>query len=285
MSVSLGLEGTRASTIISEKDFQTIKSASDRDHIGNAASRLWDRIADWFSGTDRTEAKKLAFDLYSPSVTDQNKVKAFDQLREMAGAKFKDEFQTKRFDNVDCYKLFDFRLHLVNEHIDYKSAEIQLKHCVESSLHTPPALLGSQFKADFFRRQEDGFTINSKSVSDLAEFDQFSDHEKRAIYTICHQGLYREIAKGIPCPCLHQSMSFDVTKEPDGALAIKFHQEKDIAMDFEEHYFEDLADKIFENPSLPKSVKVAAEIRVSFDRFNVDLDIRSADYIVNYGLV
>ncbi len=284
MSVGLGLEGAWANTFVSEKDIQTVKSASDRDHIGSAASRLWDKIADWFSGTDRVGAKKLVFDLYSPSVSDHDKIESFQLLREKVGAKFKDEFQIARFENVDTFKLLDFRLEMVNERIDYQRAEVNLHHYVQTSLHRSTEEKMGQFAVDFHRKQEGGFTINSKPVTDLAAFDQFTDHEKTAIFTICHQGLYQEFATDLPCPSLNQKMSFDVSKEDNGALVIKFYHEKDIAMDFKEHNYEDLAQHIANNPQTPKSTRVTAEIQVSFDRDHIDLSVRDADYIVKFGL-
>lgn len=285
MSVGLGLEGAWANTTISEKDIQTIKSASDRDHIGNVAGRLWDKIADWFSGTDRAGAKKLVFDLYSPSVTDRDKIESFQLLREKVGAKYKDEFHITRFGNVDTFKLLDFKLDVINERIDYQRAEVNLHHYVERTLHKPIDEKIHQFAKDFHRKQEDGFTINSEPVAGMEAFEQFTDHEKTAIFAICHQGLYQEIASGIPCPSTNQKMSFDVTKADSGALVIKFHHEKDIAMDFDEHCFQDLEQQVSSNVEIPKSTRTSAEIQVSFDRDHIDLSVRDAEHMVNYDLL
>lgn len=78
---------------ISASDLARVQSASDRDHIGSAARRVWDKVADFFCSTDRAEAKKCLYDLYAPTTPDARKIELFTQLREMAGAGVQDRFQ------------------------------------------------------------------------------------------------------------------------------------------------------------------------------------------------
>lgn len=77
---------------ISRADIDSVKHAADRDNIGSRFDRLWDKVADWFCGTNREEAKKCLHDLFSPDLPVSEKVKSFETLKELAGGGYHDRF-------------------------------------------------------------------------------------------------------------------------------------------------------------------------------------------------
>lgn len=100
MTGMIGPSGSRFDYSIDSAAIKEIKSASDKEKIGSVASRIWDKIADWFCGTDRTEAKKCLFDLYSEKTSILEKVQSFNRLRDLAGSGYQDRFSTE-FKRVD----------------------------------------------------------------------------------------------------------------------------------------------------------------------------------------
>ncbi|MGL9735826.1 MAG: hypothetical protein ACR5LF_10065 [Symbiopectobacterium sp.] len=75
-------------------EIKEIKNAKNQSEI----KRLWDRIADWFCGTDKENAKKALFELINYlnlSINNDNaniRIDAFNQLKAMASPAFKDAF-------------------------------------------------------------------------------------------------------------------------------------------------------------------------------------------------
>lgn len=78
---------------LATQDVQNVRQATDRNHIGSIFSRAWDKVADWFCNTNRTEAKKCLFDLYSETTPHHQKVESFLALKGMAGAEYQSRFQ------------------------------------------------------------------------------------------------------------------------------------------------------------------------------------------------
>jgi len=97
--------GRFGSVGLTAQDVQGIRQATDRDHIGSIFSRVWDKVADWFCSTNRTEAKKCMFDLHSQTTTHQQKVDSFLSLKDMAGANYQNRFQIEENDEGVRYNL------------------------------------------------------------------------------------------------------------------------------------------------------------------------------------
>ncbi|QUS55898.1 hypothetical protein [Pseudovibrio brasiliensis] len=277
MSSSVGLDTTRIHPQISAGDLQSIKGASDREHIGNPATRLWDKIVDWFCSTDRVNAKKLAFDLYSPSVTDQNKIKAFEQLREMAGANFQENFKVYDGPRFQSYSVLDFKLEFDVRSPDSDSVEGNLKNDIMMEGIKIPEQQGLQFQKDYDRRQERTFTLNSEPIEDLSVLDQFSSQERAAIYAICHQGLFPLLSGPVMCMSNHQEMRFDISKPGPDDLRIEAYMEKDISADFDGPFFDELQQQVTEYEGVKKSLKIEAVINVW--RGGQEVDLVSAEVL------
>ncbi len=271
MSSPVGMNTTQINPHITAQDVETIKAASDRDHIGNLATRLWDKIADWFYGTDRVEAKKLVFDLYSSGVTDQNKIKAFEQLREMAGANYKDNFRVYDGPRFRSYSVLDFKLEfdVISPDADYVEADLQHDILIEEI--KIPAQQGLQFQKDFERKQELTYTFNSKPIEDMSFFDQFSEQERASIFAICHQGLFPLLSGPIMCLSNEHEMRFDISKPGPDDLRISAVFEKDISTDFGGPFFEGQQKQVLENDGVKKSLRIEAVIDVWRGGREVDL--------------
>ncbi len=105
-SMTIDISGGRFGSVsLGMQDVQNIRQAADRDHIGSVFSRAWDKIADWFSSTDRTEAKKCLFDLCSESTTHGQKIESFMALKDMAGAHYQSRFQVEENEEGVRYTL------------------------------------------------------------------------------------------------------------------------------------------------------------------------------------
>lgn len=87
MTTALNISGSWFSRTISFNEIEGIKNAKDPNEIKS----LWGKIADWFCGTDKENAKLALFELINND--DANiKIKAFNQLKSMASPAFKDAF-------------------------------------------------------------------------------------------------------------------------------------------------------------------------------------------------
>lgn len=83
--------------VIDNNTFNTIKNAKSRDSIGTMLSRSIDIILDWVCNTDRTEAKKLLFDIISENsdINAKDKYKSFLKLQKMVLDAYKDSFKVE----------------------------------------------------------------------------------------------------------------------------------------------------------------------------------------------
>ncbi|KZK95382.1 hypothetical protein PsAD46_00386 [Pseudovibrio sp. Ad46] len=277
MSSSVALSTPQINPHISAGDLENIKGASDRDHVGNPATRLWDKIVDWFCGTDRVTAKKLTFDLYSPSVTDQNKVKAFEQLRELAGANYQDNFKVYDSSHYRSYSVLDFKLEFDVRSPDEDRVEANLKNDIMLEGIKIPEQQGIQFQKDFDRRQERTFTFDSKPIEDMSFFDQFSSQERAAIFAVCHQGLFPLLSDAVMCMSNNQDMRFDISKPGPDDLRIEAYMEKDISMDFDGPFFEEQQQQVADYDGVKKSLKIEAAINVW--RGGQEVDLISAEVL------
>ncbi len=87
MTTALNISGSWFSRTISIHEIEEIKNAKDPNEIKS----LWDKIADWFCGTNKENAKLALFELINNEDADI-KIKAFNQLKSMASPAFKDAF-------------------------------------------------------------------------------------------------------------------------------------------------------------------------------------------------
>lgn len=90
---------------LATQDVQNVRQATDRNHIGSIFSRAWDKVADWFCNTNRTEAKKCLFDLYSETTPHHQKIESFHALKGMAGAEYQNRFQIEENETGVRYTL------------------------------------------------------------------------------------------------------------------------------------------------------------------------------------
>src|SRR5690554_590329 len=96
MSKEIGLR-TRFGGNLYIKD-SDVRSAVFRDKDKSKTSSLndiWDKIKDWFFGTNLVEAKELLAQLYAPEASDVDRVKSYMALRELVGEGFRDRFSVK----------------------------------------------------------------------------------------------------------------------------------------------------------------------------------------------
>lgn len=285
MSSSIGLSGALFDTSLTAGNINTIKVASDRDHIGNPATRLWDKVVDWFCGTDREAAKKLVFDLYDPRVTDEKKYDAFQNLRALAGANFTDNFSIIRSDKDVTYKVGDdytLKLDLQEPHTDpvaRQRIELDLALCILEQ--ATAGKYDQQLKADFDRSLEptnDGpnevsksYKINGQPVSDIREFRRFTPEHLNAITAICIQGLDQELAGPIACAANDAELQYDVKTIADGSLQIDYRFSKDVATTADESSRESLNEQINSYEGAKKSLQIQAQIIVSPNGSDVKL--------------
>jgi hypothetical protein len=87
MPTTIELNGSWFNRSISTSEIQDIQSAKSVDDV----SSTWDKIADWFCGTNKEEAKKLLFDVYNQSGTDE-RISSFSHLRDLASPAYKRNF-------------------------------------------------------------------------------------------------------------------------------------------------------------------------------------------------
>lgn len=87
MTTAITVSGTRFSRTLNTSEIENIKNAKDPLEIKS----IWSKIADWFCGTHKENAKKALFELINND--DANiKIHAFNQLKSMASPAFKDIF-------------------------------------------------------------------------------------------------------------------------------------------------------------------------------------------------
>lgn len=87
MTTAFNVSGSLFSRSITFNEIEEIKNNKKPSKI----KTLWDKIADWFCGTDKENAKKALFKLMNSN--DVNiKIEAFNQLKSMVSPAFKDFF-------------------------------------------------------------------------------------------------------------------------------------------------------------------------------------------------
>ncbi|MGL5126940.1 MAG: hypothetical protein ACRC7D_01885 [Aeromonas popoffii] len=87
MPAAIGLDGTRFNRTINQDEISSIASATSVDNV----SSIWGRIADWFCGTKKEEAKKELFGLLHND-SGLQRVEHFTKLRDISSPAYKDNF-------------------------------------------------------------------------------------------------------------------------------------------------------------------------------------------------
>lgn len=90
--MTIQISGVRFNLTMSDDHILSVQNAVDREHIGTLVDRIWTKISDWFCGTNRTEAKKLLFDLFSPMTDDDTKFESFHRLKGLVSPVYQDKF-------------------------------------------------------------------------------------------------------------------------------------------------------------------------------------------------
>ncbi len=294
---------------ISASDIATVKNATDRDSIGSLGSRIWDKISDFFCGTQREEAKKHLFDLFSPDIADKQKIKAFSALKDLAGDGYKDRFQHSVEGNRETYALM-----LDGDAVQVLRREIigTDKKTVSEVLNSDrTAELGKQLELDIVRGQ---YTVGGQALPDntalnlhartqfrLDMFDKALDglqcnaQEKKSIYALSTQGtvslimqnaekkISAEFPTGVPpqCPVHGDKVSaYSITRE-DGVMRVKVQFESDMAALDDEEYLEEALNMIQEGNHIYKSLQISLDVAIDA---NGNAEIMQLDYLANKGL-
>lgn len=87
MTTVFSISGSLFSRTITLDEIEGVKNAKNQNEIKS----LWGKIADWFCGTDKENAKKALFELLNNDDIDI-KIDAFYQLKAMASPAFKEAF-------------------------------------------------------------------------------------------------------------------------------------------------------------------------------------------------
>ncbi|MEG1768520.1 MAG: hypothetical protein RR311_08645, partial [Comamonas sp.] len=272
-------------------------------------SRIWDKISDFFCGTQREEAKKHLFDLFSPDIADKQKIKAFSALKDLAGDGYKDRFQHSVEGNRETYALM-----LDGDAVEVLRREIigTDKKTVSEVLNSDrTAELGKQLELDIVRGQ---YTVGGQALPDnialdlheriqfrLELFDKALDglqcnaQEKKSIYALSTQGtvslimqnaekkISAEFPTGVPpqCPVHGDKVSaYSITRE-DGVMRVKVQFESDMAALDDEEYLEEALNMIQEGNHIYKSLQISLDVAIDA---NGNAEIMQLDYLANKGL-
>lgn len=298
---------------ISASDVVALKKVSDRDHIGGFASRLWDKISDFFCGTNRQETKKCLLDLFLPGTIDAHKIQSFFALKDFAGDGYKDHFRHCIEGNKETYTLMLDR-HGDEQAVPVLSREIigtdrkQVSDIVNSDR---TAELADQLALDITRGQyavagqplpdNDALDAHTRTQLRLQLFDKALDalecnaHEKKAVYALCTQGTVSlimqtaekkasaEFPNGVPpqCPVFGDKVSaYSVTRE-DGVVRVRVNFESDMATIVNDEYRKDSFDQIQEGNHIYKSLQISLDVAIDGNGHG---DILQLDYFANKGL-
>lgn len=99
--MSLEIAVSRFNLTIHDEEIQAIKNSIDSHPISKMLDRVLTKIADWFCGTHRAEAKELLLDLFSENTSNERKYENFARLKELASPAYKDRFKESYLENED----------------------------------------------------------------------------------------------------------------------------------------------------------------------------------------
>lgn len=284
---------------VQASDIHYISSSIDKEHIGSVFSRVWDAVADWFCSTNRQEAKKCLFDLYSDSATDIEKMESFEKLKTLAGVGYKDLFQVE--DNEDG-QVFMLRLDVP----DVQNFSLRRNKVVCDTAQIVKELAGDRMKEnlsvalakDIGRGNYSvaGETLKGKGPERLLRFDELlatldcSEEQKKSITEVCNQSLFGLVivnATGMPMSPGKEILNYDVRSEKKDEsdehpqITVQARCFKDVAVGADAATSKTLMSQVSYLPSMNKSVDIQIDIIISPDG---NIGITKLDYYANKGL-
>ena len=281
---ALNISGSWSSRSIDHAELATIKQASDRNHVGNLAERVWDAIADWFCGSNRTEAKQCLFDLYSPTSTDQQKLTSFTRLSELTGPAYQDHFTYKKEGVVESWTLKidgeeDFTLAREEKYCNQKPVEDDLNTANKQDWR-------KQLVLDCHRATYvvDGQQVSKSATEAIKQFDALTaslkctPDETHAIATICQQRTFGTIMNVVAydednnlnpdavvmSPGEDKLVKYDISRNASGQIAISIQNSKDIA-DSDENRLQGAIDIVKTMPAMYKSTDIRMQATIEAD--------------------
>lgn len=108
MPTAISLQGTLLNRAISAAEIETIRSAKSMNDV----SSIWGKIADWFCGTKKEEAKAALFNMIN---NQGNALEEFKCLRRMASNAYKDRFEISVKNNNDADVKLSLSIKIGNE--------------------------------------------------------------------------------------------------------------------------------------------------------------------------
>lgn len=244
--MTIDISGGRFGPVsLGTQDVQSIRQATSRDSIGSVFSRAWDKIADWFCSTNRTEAKKCLYDLYSEATPHGQKIESFQALKEMAGANYQSRFQIEENEEGVRYTLDlseeqcpGFSLSFQKLPVDRERLERELNRS-DYWGHNGVGSARDQVKADICRAS---YSVSGISLPDgtpderMRHFDEalgalgVTASQREAVMEVCNQSVQGNFLQAstaiVPGG---QSVRYDVRME-GGELRVQAICIKDIDM-------------------------------------------------------
>lgn len=274
---------------IGASELSAIQQAPDRDHIGSLASRIWDKVIDFFCNDRREEAKKCLFDLYAPSTPDAQKIELFTRLRELSAPAYQDRFQYKLEDGRETYAL------LLDQHDP--DAGVMLTrtaigcdwHKIEAVLHSDRSYEGleKQLRQDIVRA---GYEVAGQPVPDDdtlplgprqdlrlqlldAELAKLActPEEVEAVHALAHQATFALIMQSTlakdpvfaaMCPSSAQQYTAYGIQRENGALRLHAHCRHDVAAESDEELRSEKLQLIREVDNFYRSLEIRTDIAI-----------------------
>ncbi|MBH1965369.1 MAG: hypothetical protein I8H77_13585 [Comamonadaceae bacterium] len=133
---------------IRSSDLASVKSSvgrgADRDSIGGFFERIVLRFLDMCGGTNRTELRKLAFDLYSPETSARLKFQSFERLKSLVGDDYKSNFTQQEVSGGDAGRIAfaidlgdgeNFRFETTKRELFFDQHDVQFEqHAIKDQL-------------------------------------------------------------------------------------------------------------------------------------------------------
>lgn len=282
----------------SASDIGKIKASSSRDHIGTVVARAWDHVIDWFCETNRTEAKKCLFDLFSPLTSDLEKIEIFQKLQNLAGKGFQQQFTStnesekesyaiKLADGSECFSLSRTLLRcdseLILKKIAFDRDEENLLGVLEKDITRGTYRVSGQ--------RLDGASTDDRMTQlydKLAEMG-CTAAQKNAIVNICNQSVFGIIMDDVlrsqerigTCPGnVNARVEYDINVDENGNMRVLAQSLKDIASSENEEKLLENLQMIIDHPSLQLSKSVDISIEIAIGQ-NGDLDLQHVHYKCN----
>lgn len=240
------------------------KNGSDRESIGSVFSRFLDRIMDFISGQNRSEAKKCLLDLYSPDTSAKLKYEAFKELAEMAGEGHANLFSIQEPIAGDPQKFalqidlgFSEPLQFVLEKNEIFIERSEPEYDNDFIAQTLAGITArdvdmKQWNKDLVRdgvRIAGVFVKSSEEFDELARENQFTAAEADLIRKVCVQTTFAVISEGAVegrhiniLSNKNPDRSYNISRLGDGTLNIDISNRFNKTEDFTfEEMIEDMA--------------------------------------------